>query len=105
MEFNKANLVTIVKAFTNNGILTRINFGRLIQYFGNDVWNWEVLFEENDESEITEDRFNLAALERNTIIAALSKADRVQKEAAILLGITPKMICYKIQKYNLKDYC
>jgi len=44
---------------------------------------------------------NLAALEKNAIAQALERAGGVQKEAAKLLGISPRAIHYKIRKYGL----
>jgi len=44
---------------------------------------------------------NLAELEKSAIAQALERAGGVQKEAAKLLGISPRAIHYKIRKYGL----
>jgi len=41
-------------------------------------------------------------VERDAIINALRKSDWVQARAAKVLGITERMIGYKIRKYNIK---
>ncbi|MEK6528020.1 MAG: nif-specific transcriptional activator NifA [Nitrospirota bacterium] len=44
---------------------------------------------------------DIEEIEKNRIIAALEKSDRVKTKAAKLLGITPRQMGYKIKKYNL----
>ncbi|NOZ69134.1 MAG: hypothetical protein GXP46_07805 [Deferribacteres bacterium] len=41
-------------------------------------------------------------MEREEIIKALKKCDWVKARAAKYLGITERMIGYKIQKYNIR---
>ncbi|MBI2368993.1 MAG: sigma-54-dependent Fis family transcriptional regulator [Deltaproteobacteria bacterium] len=43
----------------------------------------------------------LAALERRAIVAALERANFVQKDAARLLGVSSRVLSYKIDKYGL----
>jgi transcriptional regulator with GAF, ATPase, and Fis domain len=40
-------------------------------------------------------------LERSAIVEAMARADGVQKDAALLLGISPRVIHYKLRKYGL----
>jgi len=47
----------------------------------------------------------LAATERDLIVAALQAAGGVQKHAADALGIAPRTILYRVQKYGLQQYC
>jgi DNA-binding NtrC family response regulator len=47
------------------------------------------------------DPLNLETLERGTIIRALQAARGVQKEAAQLLGVSPRVLNYKIQNLNI----
>ncbi|MCB2187518.1 MAG: sigma-54 dependent transcriptional regulator [Deltaproteobacteria bacterium] len=44
---------------------------------------------------------NLADLERQAITTALERCDGVQKDAAVLLGITPRNLHYKLTKLKL----
>jgi len=44
---------------------------------------------------------NIEELERGAIQRALSATKGVQKEAAKLLGISPRVLNYKIQQLNL----
>ena len=44
---------------------------------------------------------NLDEIERAAILEALNRSGNVQKRAAELLGISPRVIHYKINKYNL----
>jgi len=44
---------------------------------------------------------NLNALERQAIVVALQKTNWVQKEAAELLGISPRALNYKISQHNI----
>ena len=43
--------------------------------------------------------------ERDSIVHALQQANGIQKDAARLLGITPRMMHYKVTKYGLRSYC
>jgi len=47
-------------------------------------------------------RDTLQDMERNMILTALRKADGVQKDAARLLGVSPKNLWNKIQKHSIK---
>ncbi|OGP99940.1 MAG: hypothetical protein A2Z40_03040 [Deltaproteobacteria bacterium RBG_19FT_COMBO_60_16] len=49
----------------------------------------------------TEHTLNLEELERGAISRALQMTQGVQKEAAILLGVSPRVLNYKIQTLNL----
>jgi two-component system response regulator AtoC len=45
-------------------------------------------------------------MERNMIVAALKKSGGIQKDAARLLGVSPKNLWNKIQKHRIEpvDY-
>ena len=51
-------------------------------------------------------RETLQDMERNMIVAALKKAAGIQKDAARLLGVSPKNLWNKIQKHRIEptDY-
>jgi len=49
-----------------------------------------------------EHTLNLEEMERSAITKALQIAGGVQKEAAVLLGISPRVLNYKIQTLNLE---
>lgn len=55
----------------------------------------------NDESPSAGDSLNLEQMERNAIRKALHDTHGVQKEAAKLLGISPRVLNYKIQILNI----
>jgi DNA-binding NtrC family response regulator len=44
---------------------------------------------------------NLEDLERGAIAKALQTTRGVQKEAAVILGVSPRVLNYKIQTLNL----
>lgn len=48
------------------------------------------------------DVLNLEDLERNAILKALERTNWIQKEAAELLGISPRALNYKISLHNIK---
>ena len=52
--------------------------------------------------EIPEEGINLEEVERMLIVQALERTGGVQKNAAKLLGISPRVINYKIRKHNIK---
>ena len=45
--------------------------------------------------------YDLKEIERRTIMSALEACDWVQKRAATLLNITPRSLCYRVQKLNI----
>ena len=47
----------------------------------------------------------LAQLERAALIAALKQAGGVQSRAAKLLGISARVMQYKVQALGLQEYC
>jgi DNA-binding NtrC family response regulator len=49
-----------------------------------------------------DDTPKLVDLEKNTILEALEKTHWIQKDAAKLLGVSKRVIHYKIQKYGIK---
>ena len=49
------------------------------------------------------DTLDLAELERRAIVCALERAGWVQRKAAELLGISPRALCYKLDKIGLED--
>jgi two-component system NtrC family response regulator len=58
---------------------------------------------EKDILEIPEGGINLEDVERLLIIQALERTGWVQKKAAELLGISPRVINYKIRKHDIKE--
>ncbi len=46
---------------------------------------------------------NLENVERSLVLEALKKANWIQKDAAALLGISRRVMLYKIQKYGIKN--
>ena len=48
-----------------------------------------------------EDPLNLQELERRAILKALDKTNWIQKEAANLLGISPRALNYKISQHSI----
>ena len=52
--------------------------------------------------EIPEEGIDLEDVERMLIVQALERTDWVQKSAAKLLGISPRVINYKISKHDIK---
>ena len=48
-----------------------------------------------------EQLYDLKEIERRTILAALEASDWVQKRAAKLLNITPRSLCYRLQKLDI----
>ena len=46
--------------------------------------------------------YPLRWIERDAVVQALEIAHWVQRDAAVLLGITPRVINYKIQTHNLQ---
>ena len=55
----------------------------------------------SDGEMIAFDTLNLATIEKETILRALQVSDWVQKEAAGLLGISPRALNYKINQYEI----
>ncbi|MCA1987998.1 MAG: helix-turn-helix domain-containing protein, partial [Desulfarculus sp.] len=47
------------------------------------------------------DTLNLEEVERRVILAALERAGWVQNQAAVLLGITPRALSYKLDRLDL----
>lgn len=48
------------------------------------------------------DGYSLAGMELRVIMRALERCDYVQKEAALLLGISPRILNYRIKKYGIR---
>jgi DNA-binding NtrC family response regulator len=46
---------------------------------------------------------DLAKLERRAVLEALERANWVRKDAAVALGISSRVINYKVRKYNFKN--
>ncbi len=53
-----------------------------------------VMAEKNDK--------RIKGLEKKTILDALQKSDWIQQDAARLLGVSKRVIHYKIRKYGIK---
>lgn len=47
----------------------------------------------------------LARGERDALIAALQQARGIQKHAATVLGISERMMSYRVKKHGLADHC
>lgn len=47
----------------------------------------------------------LAGRERAVLIEALAKAGGIQAHAAVALGISPRVMHYKVTRHNLHAYC
>lgn len=66
----------------------------------------EAKFIEELDPEIVQDlvdgKLNLQELEKRAILMALDQTDWVQKDAANLLGITPRCLNYKIEHLEIK---
>lgn len=60
------------------------------------------IIERNENANFLDgENLDLDQLERSAIMEALSRADGIQKDAAKLLGISPRVIHYKISKHNI----
>jgi transcriptional regulator with GAF, ATPase, and Fis domain len=46
----------------------------------------------------------VGSMEKKMILDALAKADWVQTKAAAIIGISERMLRYKIKKYNIKAH-
>lgn len=71
---------------------------------GTDLYNYNLEIEKTSNIDITykqDSGIDLKSNERELIIAALKKANWVQKDAARLLGISNRVINYKIQKMQI----
>ena len=51
----------------------------------------------------TDDLLDLQEVEKNTILRALEKCGWVQNQAALLLNISPRSLCYRIKKLGLSE--
>ena len=47
----------------------------------------------------------LTGQEREVLIEALAKAGGIQAHAAVALGISPRVMHYKVTRHNLHAYC
>ncbi len=77
------------RSFTNE----TITFFDLVEIFGNEIWYWTDCDENNS--------LNLEHVERRCILKALVMTDWIQKEAAKLLGITKRVLNYKIVHHGI----
>ncbi|MFQ5605202.1 MAG: sigma-54 interaction domain-containing protein [bacterium] len=55
----------------------------------------------SDGELISFDTLNLAEIEKETILRALQVSNWIQKDAAILLGVSPRALNYKINQYDI----
>ncbi|MDZ7376320.1 MAG: helix-turn-helix domain-containing protein [candidate division KSB1 bacterium] len=86
-------------------------YWHLVEIFGKQFFNWEKLFIDYSNSQKKNNRttyielfsLNLRELERAAIIQALEKANWKQKDAAKLLGVSPRVLNYRIYQYGIKN--
>lgn len=85
-----------------------ITWNDLLDLFGIYMWNWEKMFphlhdydhcftEVSNNGELNE----IDKVVKAKIMEALYRADFVQKDAAMLLRITPRQLNYSVGIYNI----
>lgn len=102
------NLFTLRRIYRDSK--GKISFDTLVEYFGNDIWEWEkfIPYRENPEIEETEptikivdEIYNPELYEKNAILQALQKADWSQHRAANLLKMSQVTLHRRIKKYGI----
>jgi len=84
-----------------------ISFHLLVDFFGKQIWDYDILFgNEVEEEEPTEnirivDILDLEQLERQAVLQALKLSDYVQHRAAKMLGISQRVLNYKIAQLGI----
>lgn len=114
LKLNRENLLMVYLLFKDNKKPAEIIYRQLIEIFGGRfAANWERLFDRESanpvEAEI-ETETNIKSLDKETIKNmeyalikdALERCGFRQNKAARLLGISPRMLNYKIHKYQIK---
>lgn len=102
------NLFTLRRIFRDSK--GKISFDTLIEYFGNDVWEWEkfIPYREHSEAEeeteiiIVDEIYNPELYEKNSILQALQKANWSQHKAAKILKMSQVTLNRRIAKYGIK---
>jgi len=93
----------------------QISFNVLIEYFGNDIWEWELFipYQENPEIEdeepeieisIIDHPYNLERYEKSAILQALQLTEWSQHRAAKLLKMSQVTLHRRIKKYGIKHH-
>ena len=84
-----------------------ISFHLLVEYFGVQVWDYDILFGNEIEEEVIEEditvigALNIDHLAKQTILRALEEAKYVQKDAAKKLGISPRRLNYRVKQFGI----
>jgi transcriptional regulator with GAF, ATPase, and Fis domain len=84
-----------------------ITFHTLVEYFGVQVWDYDILFGNETEDDFIPEEIkvisslNLIHIEKQAIFQALKSASYVQKDAAALLGISQRSLNYKIAQLGI----
>ena len=103
MELSIFNL----RKFRNDCKGEDVTFHLLVEYFGVQVWDYDILFgNEVEEDEPIEDitvigDLNIDYLAKQTILRALEETKYVQKDAAARLGISPRRLNYKVKQLGI----
>lgn len=112
MKLNRENLLWIYSKFKKKK-LEKENYAseywHLLEIFGKEFFCWEKLFAKLNEKDFEKDdenrettTLNLMELEKMAILKALEKADWQQKKAAEYLGVSARVLNYRIKKHNIK---
>lgn len=108
MQLNRENLLWIYSKFKEKKLKKdeyAYEYWHLVEIFGKQFFNWEKLFSSNSYSQKKREliSLNLKELEKAAIIQALEKANWKQKDAAKLLGVSPRVLNYRIYQYGIKN--
>ena len=104
MELSIFNL----RRFYQNCEGENISFHLLVEYFGVQVWDYDIIFGNETEEEVIEeditivDELNIDYVTKQNILQALELSKYVQKEAAKRLGVSPRKLNYKIAQLGIK---
>lgn len=85
-----------------------ITFHLLVEYFGVQVWDYDIKFGNEIEEEEPElnirviETLDLEELEKRATLRALDLAKFVQRDAAKMLGISQRGINYRVKKWGIK---
>ena len=103
MELDIFNLRWVHKG----SLFEEIDFDLLIEIFGQQVWDYDIIFgyevetEEPSEDIKIVNTLNLIDIEKQTVLNALKLTDYIQKDAAAILGISARSLNYKISNWGL----
>ena len=102
MELNIFNLRWVHKGSK----FEEIDFDLLIEIFGQQMWDYDIIFgNEVDEQEPdikVVDTLNLIDIEKQTVLQALEISGYSQRKAAKILGVTQRVLNYKIANWGIK---